>query len=147
MLLQLRKLARMYTLEQAISVIAGVNEDAFYKPPSVQMLKTLERHTPTIDHKEAPLPSTALGSAMGRGEGSSLTAANLASSTSTGASLGSSSAQTPLDTRSPLGLLSSTAAGLDPLPASTTTTSATGKGSQTPLGKQNDRWSDRRSST
>lgn len=63
------------------------------------------------------------------------------------ASLGSSSAQTPLDTRSPLGLLSSTASTLDPLPASTTTTSATGKGSSsvtregppgtpTPLGKQ-----------
>lgn len=132
MLIHLKRLARVYTLEQAISVIAGVNEDAFYKPPSVQMLRTLRR-TPTIDHKEAPSPSTALCSAMGKGEGSSLAAANLASSTSTA-------------TTAALGLLSSAAAELDPLPASTTT-SATAKGSQTPLGKQNDRWLDRRSST
>ena len=69
------------------------------------------------------------------------------------ASLGCSSTQTPPGTRSPLGtqtplcVLSSTAAALDPLPVSTTTTSATGKGwssvtgeaapgAQTPLGKQ-----------
>jgi hypothetical protein len=134
MLIALKDLAKVYTLEEAISVMAGVNEDAFYKPPTAKMLKSLERHTPTIDSKEAPLPSTALGSAMGKGEVSSPAAANLASSTSTATTAAldpTTSTQTPLGTQTPvgeqaplgaqlssetpLGLLSSAAATLDPL--------------------------------
>jgi hypothetical protein len=146
-LLQFKNIARVFTLKAAITEIAAVNEDAAWNPPTLIMLKsvsdTLERKDPEepIKHKllssnHTPLgllPSTTTPTpATGEGKGSSLAAANLASTgTKTAALDPLTSTQTPLGTQTPvgeqaplgaqvssetpLGLLSSMAAAFDPL--------------------------------
>jgi hypothetical protein len=158
-LLQFKNIARVFTLKAAITEIAAVNEDAAWNPPTLIMLKsvsdTLERKDPEepIKHKLLSSNHTPLGllpstttpiddkgaqstpittPATGEGKGSSLAAANLASTgTKTAALDPLTSTQTPLGTQTPvgeqaplgaqvssetpLGLLSSMAAAFDPL--------------------------------